>query len=298
MINFIYLINNYTGSDFKQKFENSFDIHNYLKILAVEKCVFSWDSYWGGGNNYYLYEHPDGKIRWIPWDMNETFQDVKILNGTSLLSGYLVPTNKFDKRPLLKRIFEFEEYRNEYLNNVCNLIHNQFSLDQMGPYMLNYHNLIAEAYKADNYKYNTYQSFENSLTDYNQDVVSILHAEYVLKINYPGMFPIIQSQREWAVKQMTGWKYNCSIADNSTYNLFVYPNPTSAHINITNDATGFEYCQFKLYDFMGRLCKATDFELMSGSHYSLPLGGIPSGIYILNKISADGRIGRAKIVIK
>ncbi len=85
LISFIDFINNNHAADFKQNFENRFDVHTYLKILAVEKCVRSWDSYWGGGNNFYLYEHPDGKIRWIPWDMNETFQDIKIISGTSFL---------------------------------------------------------------------------------------------------------------------------------------------------------------------------------------------------------------------
>jgi len=298
LINFINLINNYQGADFKQQFENSFDVHAYLKILAIEKCVRSWDSYWGGGNNFYLYEHPDGKIRWIPWDMNETFQDIKLLSGTSLLEGYLVPSKQLDERPLLKRIFEYEEYRKEYLTNVCDLIHNQFTLDHLGPFVLDRYNLIDEAYKADTYKYNTYNAFINSLTDYNQDAVSITHSGYVLRINYPGIFPFIQSQREWAVEQMKGWGYSCSIEDNSIYNLFVYPNPANDFVNVSNEASGFEYAQFKLYDFMGRVNKTTDFELMQGSYTTFPLDGVPAGIYLLTKNAADGSIGRAKIIVK
>ncbi len=113
LINFIDFINNNFDADFKQQLESKFDVHAYLKILAIEKCIRSWDSYWGGGNNFYLYEHPDGVIRWIPWDMNETFQDIKVLSGTSQLDGYLVPTNKFDDRPSVKRIFEIPEYKTE-----------------------------------------------------------------------------------------------------------------------------------------------------------------------------------------
>ena len=93
LIDFINLLNNYTGADIKQQIENKFDVHAYIKILAIEKAVRSWDSYWGGGNNFYMYEHPDGRIRWIPWDMNETFQDMQNLSGTSLL-GRLFGTCK------------------------------------------------------------------------------------------------------------------------------------------------------------------------------------------------------------
>ncbi|MCW3104934.1 MAG: hypothetical protein JWO09_3374 [Bacteroidetes bacterium] len=299
LISFIDLLNNDHSDDFRQKLESVFDVHSYLKVLAIEKCIRSWDSYWGGGNNFYLYEHPDGKIRWIPWDMNETFQDIKIIGGlTPLLDGYLVPTNKFDERPLLKRIFEIEEYRNEYLDYACRLIQTDFTLHHLGNYILGQHNLVDEAYKADPNKYNTYGAFERSLTDYNQDAVSLTHSGYVLRINYPGIYPFIQSQREWASEQLGGWDYDCRIEDNTVYSLFIYPNPANGYVNIQSDsASDFEYAQFRLYDFTGKLYRSTKYELITGSYYTLPLEEIPSGIYLLIKNSADGRIGRARLVI-
>lgn len=299
LISFIDLINNDFSSEFKQKFENSFDIHSYLKILAIEKCLKSWDSYWGGGNNFYLYEHPDGKIRWIPWDMNETFQEIKIISGTPLLDSYLVPTNKFDERPLLKRIFEIDEYKSEYLNYVCDLLQTNFTVEHLGKYILDKHNLINEAYKNDPYKYNTYGSFINSLTEYNEDNVSLTHSGYVLRINYPGIYPFIQSQREWAVKQMGGWDHSCSIENNTVYDLFIYPNPTTDYVNVLNEPSiTFDYAQFTLYDFTGKLYRRTNHELIYGNYFTLPLEEIPAGIYLLLKNSADGKIGRAKVVIK
>lgn len=300
LISFIDLINNDHSPDFRQKLENNFDIHSYLKILAIEKLIRSWDSYWGGGNNFFMYEHPDGKIRWIPWDLNETFQDIKIIGGaTSLLEGYLVPANKFDERPLLKRIFEFEEYRNEYLGYVCDLVHFNFTLNHLGNYILERHNLIDETYQHDPNRYNSYGSFERSLTDYNQDAVSLAQSGYVLRINYPGIYPFIQSQREWAVEQMKGWDYECNIEDNTIYSLYIYPNPTADYVNIMNDSSNsFEYAQFRLYDFTGKLYRTTKYDLIPGQYYTLPLDGIPAGIYLLIKNSADGRMGRARVIIK
>ena len=298
LISFIDNLNHNNDSGFKDYLENNFDIHSYLKILAIEKCVRSWDSYWGGGNNFFMYDHPDGKIRWIPWDMNETFQDMKILSGTSFFDGYLIPANQFDERPLLKRIFEIEEYKNEYLNYACELIQSKFTLDNLGQFILDRHNLIDEAYKTDPYKYNSYESFKKSLTDYNDDEVSIAQSAYVIKLTYPGIYPFIQSQREWVVKQQEGWGKECSIEDNGIYNLYVYPNPTDDYININNEASGFEYAQFQIYNSTGKLYRQTKFDVMSGSSYKLDLTGIPQGFYMLLKISADGKIGRAKVVVK
>jgi hypothetical protein len=299
ILSFIDRLNHDHSPEFKQYLETTFDIHSYLKILAIEKCVRSWDSYWGGGNNFYLYEHPDGKYRWIPWDMNETFQDIKILSGTDLLIGYLIPANKFDERPLLKRIFEYDDYKKEYLDNVCDLIQNNFTLDHLGQYILDRHELIDEVYRTDPNRYNSYGSFQSSLTDDNTDAVSLTHSAYVLRITYPGIYPFIQSQREWAVEQMKGWDHECSIEDNSIYDLYVYPNPTSDYINIMNDtASAFEYAQFILYDFSGRMYRITDFDITPDNYYTLQLPEIPSGLYLLLKRSADGRLGRAKVFIK
>jgi spore coat protein CotH len=298
LIHFIDFLNNNYDVDFKSKLEARFDVHAYLKILAIEKMTRSWDSYWGGGNNFYIYEHPDGKIRWIPWDMNETFQDIKVMSGTSLCDGYLVPANKFDERPLLKRIFEIPEYKTEYLDYCCNLIQSNFTTEHLGPYVVRMHELADEPYRNDVYKYNSYNEFTHSLTDYNEDEVTISASAFVLRFNYPGIFPFIQSQREWAVKQMNGWDHNCDIEDNSVYELFIYPNPCTDHVNISNDQSGFEYAQFRIYDFMGNLYRQTGYEIMSGPGYDLQLAGIPSGIYFLMKHSADGRIGRAKLIIR
>lgn len=298
LLDFIYFINYNHDDDFQQKLEAKFDIHSYLKILAIEKCAKSWDSYWGGGNNFFLYEHPDGKIRWIPWDMNESFQDIRVISGTTMLDGYLVPANKFDERPLLKRIFEYDDWRTEYLNNVCDLINSKFTLNYMGNYILKRHDLMDSAYREDVYKYNTYGSFKTSLTEYNEDAVSFTKWGYVLRINYPGIYPFMETQRKWAVEQMKGWNHECSIEQKVIYKLNAFPDPASDHINITNECSGFEYAQFRLYDFTGKLCKSTPYYLMQGSYFTLDLVDMPKGIYWLVKNSADGKVGRSKIIIQ
>lgn len=298
-IGFINQLNyNYTDT-FKQYFENKFDIHSYLKILAIEKCIRSWDSYWGGANNFQLYEHPDGKYRWIPWDLNETFQDIKLLSGTDLLTGYLVPTNKFDKRPLLKRIFEIQEYKDEYLNNVCDLIQTNFTLNHLGKFILDRHQLIDTIYKNDPYRYNSHESFKKSLTQTNEDVVSLTRSGYVLRINYPGLYPFINSQRKWAVDQLKGWDYNCSIEQKGVYDLELFPNPADNYVNIYNDENqSFDYASFYLYDFTGKLCRVTKSELLTGKYYTMFLEELSQGFYFVIKKSANGSTGVGKLMVR
>lgn len=296
-INFVELLNGDHSDDFKQKLEKRFDVHSYLKILAVEKCVKSWDSYWGGGNNFFLYEHPDGMIRWIPWDMNETFQSLKVIGLTSLLDGYLVPTPQFDERPLLKRIFEYEEYKQEFLDNCCRLVKSNFTIEHLGRYIVKKHELIDSAYKADPYRYNSYEDFKRSLLYQNEDLITITKAGYALHIRYPGVFPLIQEQREWVEKQMKGWERECLVANKYVYDLNVFPTPTSDQLTIKNDQGIFDYAQLKLYDFSGKLCWFQDNTLIESNQYTFSVSAIPSGMYWLVKTSVDGSVGRAKVVI-
>jgi hypothetical protein len=297
-IDFVYFLNNYSGGDFKQQLENRFDIHSYLKALAVEKCVRSWDSYWGGGNNYYLYDHPDGKWRWIPWDMNETFQDIKVLSGTTALNGYLIPTPQIDKRPLLKKIFQYDDYKNEYLDYCCDFIQTIFNLDNLGPTILRWHNLIDETYRNDPNRLNSYSAFQKSLTDENEDVVSLTKSSFVLRVRYPGIFPFIQESREWVVEQENAWEKQCEIKNTGLYNLTVFPNPAHDYIEIKNEGSGFEYAQFKLISSTGNTFYLSPFEFMTGIAFRLELPNIPPGFYLLLKQEGDGRIGRAKIIIE
>ncbi len=296
-ISFLNFINFDRSENFKSELEKRFDVHAYLKILAIEKCVKSWDSYWGGGNNFFLYEHPDGMIRWIPWDMNESFQDVKVIGKTSLLDGYLIPTPQLSERPLLARIFEYDDWKQEYLDNACNLVKTHFTAQHLGRFIVKKHEMIDSAYKADPYKYNTYEAFRNSLVGQNEDVASISKAGYCLRIRYPGVFPLIQEQREWVEEQIKGWDRNCPIATKFIYDLKVFPNPTSGMITIKNDQGLFDYSQITLQDFTGKLCYAIDHTLIESDKFTFDLSSIPPGIYWLKKTSADGSIGRAKVIV-
>jgi hypothetical protein len=297
LIYFIDLINHNHSPKFKEAFEKVFDVHSYLKILAIEKCVRSWDNYWTGGNNFYLYEHPDGQIRWIPWDMNETFQYIKLFSTTAKLDGYLIPTNRFDERPLIKRIFEFEDYKAEYLNFVCDFIQTNYSVEALGKFILERHQLIDEAYKMDTYRYNSYESFSKSLTEDHLDEVSINRSAWVLRLRYQGVFPFIQSQRLWAIDQMKGWNHPCNVTINQLYNLNLFPNPAHNIVNILNEKEAFDYAKFEFYDVTGRLAMEKPFQFIPQNIVILEVENLKPGIYFILKKSANGKIGRAKVCI-
>ena len=298
LIHFVDLLNHASVKDIEGVLDSFFDIHNYLKILAVEKCLRSWDSYWGGGNNFYLYEHPDGKIHWIPWDMNESFQDIYILSGTKLNDGYLIPTKTMDERPLMKRIFEVPKFKQEYLDNVCKLIHEDFTLNFIGPFAAMCHTLVDKAYKEDPNKFNSYEAFDKSLVTTHKDEMIINKSSYQITLRYPGIFPFIQSQQKWAVDQLKGWEQTCVLDKRKFYKIEYFPNPTTTEIYVKQFGTDFDYSQFKIYGMNGMLVQNNGYEVFKGAKTKVDLTPISKGVYTIVKIGIDGNLGYSRLVVQ
>ncbi|WP_025764612.1 CotH kinase family protein [Dyadobacter tibetensis] len=55
----------------RKKLESVFNMDVFMRWLAMNTLLSSWDSYGNVPHNYYLYHAPDQKLTWIPWDQNE-----------------------------------------------------------------------------------------------------------------------------------------------------------------------------------------------------------------------------------
>ncbi|MEZ4905968.1 MAG: CotH kinase family protein [Spirosomataceae bacterium] len=51
--------------------EKVFNMDHFIKWLAVNTTMVSWDTYGAMAHNHYLYNHSTKKLMWIPWDNNE-----------------------------------------------------------------------------------------------------------------------------------------------------------------------------------------------------------------------------------
>ena len=59
---------------FKEAIDRVLNINSFLKYLAVNVLVGSWDDYWYLKNNYYLYNNSEsGVFEFIPYDYDNTF---------------------------------------------------------------------------------------------------------------------------------------------------------------------------------------------------------------------------------
>ncbi len=301
LIHFTEVINHPTQVGFKDSLLRLFNVKDYLTLLAIEQLVYSWDSYWANGNNYYVYEHPDGSIRWISWDMNETFPNKTGLDLNRLVGAqYLLPTNHYDDRPLIKALFSIDEWKTQYYDIVCNILHKQFRVEYVDTTILRWHQLIDEAVYNDTNKFYPYESFDGSLTcDKVSTDFTFPRSGLRLKRNLPGIIPFILEQRNWARKQIELLDHTCDFAETSNrkYKLYIFPNPSFQNtLNITWDSLTEGLARLQLVNSEGKLVVDIFNQKAINNKLQAEIESIAPGIYWVLKLDADGSRGYGKWV--
>jgi len=135
----ISIINLTATQDLADSLETILAVPEFLKYLAMNTLVGSWDDYRSLMNNFYIYYEPKKDIfHWIPYDYDNTFgidwfsvdwANAEIFNYPKVADGY---------RPLAERVMENSQYRNlyshflEFLNsNVVNNSELDGSIDSL-----------------------------------------------------------------------------------------------------------------------------------------------------------------------
>jgi hypothetical protein len=136
LIHFLDVLNNTSDIEFRDSISSVFEVDEFLQILAFDLAVNNLDYYGNSGRNYYLYDE-GGKIHWIPWDYNLTWQDGK----------YPVNIDPKDYPVLIRRILQVPDFYDVFMRKYCQLktIFSKSNIDQLvageavviGPYLQN-----------------------------------------------------------------------------------------------------------------------------------------------------------------
>jgi len=121
-----------TPEDFARALDVVFNVDGYLRYVAVIFSNLNLDTYPYTGNNYYIYHNTDsGKFEFIPWDLNNSWGnfagDARFpFYGMSCCVGPL------DWAPLFTKVFEVEQYRQDYAAYVDLLTRHWFNREYFG----------------------------------------------------------------------------------------------------------------------------------------------------------------------
>jgi hypothetical protein len=123
---FIDVLNNTPLSLLPCELEKIFNVHDYLKIMAADILLGNWDNYIFNKNNFYLYHNEKtGKLEYIPYDLDNTLGIDWVNVDWTQRNLYTWTTSS--NRPLFTRLLQIPSYRNEFSNNVNDLIATQFN---------------------------------------------------------------------------------------------------------------------------------------------------------------------------
>ncbi len=131
----------------REQLESVFNVESFLQWLAVNSIMQNWDTYGSMAHNYYLYHDPrSDQLVWIPWDNNMAFSSHQ--GGGRNPAGddaaaSLSHENLGEQWPLISFLLADEEYRQEYVDCIQDVIEHVFLPEELEERLNELHELIA-----------------------------------------------------------------------------------------------------------------------------------------------------------
>lgn len=232
LVHFIDVLNNTPQPSLKSELEQIFHVENFLKWLALNVLVGSWDDYWYLKNNYYLYHNTaTDQFEFIPYDYDNTY-GVDWVGGDWGTRNIYNWGNATDPRPLVTRILSVPEYRNRYTQYLVDFMDHEFAFATQQPRIDQIKTMITPAAEADSFRTldwdfsidDFHRSYTNSIATQNN------HVPYGLK-------PYIQTRIATARSQIS--YINLPPTIRLVQHDPLYPEPNQP-VNITADVADNE----------------------------------------------------------
>lgn len=243
---FIAIINNTPLAQLPCELPKVFDVHTYLKTMAIDVLTGNWDNYIFNKNNFYLYHHQwSDQMVYLPYDLDNTLGIDWVNEDWAARNPYQwAPTN--EERPLFERILQVPGYRQLFTNYLVSYAEDLVSPGALGTSALALQQLIEEAALADNYRTLDFgfddAAFLQALdeawgghVDYGIVPYAATRAEYVS----------IQAEDTSTLGTRIHWLHHPSVTgeNNNTITLMAFIEPAAGvtfELQLSTDNTNFE----------------------------------------------------------
>lgn len=194
LVSFIGFLNNTSDADFARAIEERFNVRAFLKYLAINTLLGSWDDYWYLQNNYYLYHNTaTDKFEFIPYDYDNTY-GIDFVGGdwgTRDIYNFGHPS---EPRPLVTRLLNIPAYRNLYSFYLKQALNTEFTLARHEPKFSQWQALANPWVQGDTYYPRDY-GFSYADLQQALEVAWGRHVEY-------GIRPFIETRSATALQQL------------------------------------------------------------------------------------------------
>jgi len=279
-------------SNFNKEIENILNLESHLKIWAANNLFVNMDSYFGSGNNYYLYQNEiDGRFEWIIWDVNLAFG---ARSGMDKLAIFYLPE---DVRPLHRNILYHHNFRERYVRIYEELLNSGFDEDNLYPKIDALWQFIQDDYLADTLKMYTDEEVTSSLT---KDLYLV-----------PALKPFVNNRRESILNQLDSLNIS-SVHKNDEVKkeacgfqlLQNYPNPFNSTTTIpysvieTND-NSLQNLQLTIYSVLGQKITTLDRKIHQPGNYKVQWNtdGLTSGFYYYRLENDQGFVQTKRLLL-
>jgi spore coat protein H len=132
VIEFARLINRADDATFRAKIGSVLAVDEFLRFVAVNSALVNFDSFLSTGHNYYIYVSPaDGRIHFIPWDLNMSLGGYGWLGTDDELAQTSITRAYADHNILVERLLAIDEYAKAYRVHLRKLTSKAFNIPAM-----------------------------------------------------------------------------------------------------------------------------------------------------------------------
>ncbi len=132
VIEFARLINRADDATFRAKIGSVLAVDEFLRFVAVNSALVNFDSFLSTGHNYYLYVNPaDGRIYFIPWDLNMSFGGYGWVGTDEEIAQTRITRSYADHNILIERLLAIDDYASAYRRHMRKLTRLFFNPEKM-----------------------------------------------------------------------------------------------------------------------------------------------------------------------
>jgi len=257
------------------------DIENFIDYMIAELFFSNYD--WPSNNLKYWREIPDGKWRWIFYDIDGGFRSKEFnmlehatLNDPNVSMWPNPPYSTL----LFRSLLESETFKQQFLNRYAYLLNNDFNPETT----LRKLSEIKAMYRPEIQGHSDRWHFPNSVENWENDVQSDLG-------NYLNDRPCFVRQNIVSFFDLDDFGYECDTTTLTDVDeILLFANPNNGAFTLWNNYANLDQVNVSVYNMSGQLIYDQDeFTFSKNEKVSIDLQQVVAGIYTVSIKAPDYR---------
>jgi len=288
LINFIKL-NDLSSNNNYEYVKTQIDINNYIDYTISELFFSNYD--WPANNLKLWHKIPDGKWRWILYDIDAGFgnENYNMLKHTTKNDSSITWPNSPKSTFLFRNLLKNASFKNTFLSRYAEILNNEFSKKNMQD---KYYS-IKKIYTPELHKHINRWGFPSSYSIWETDLQNTI-LDFIINR------PCSVEKNILEFFNITKFEFTCNPKNDSTVTTTdhtLFPNPNNGLFYIYNNSTiDINNAQLNIINITGQTVYKENINILKNKKKFINLNYLPNNTYILN-IKSKNYSEQLKMVI-